>query len=197
MKRVGIVLLLGVVLAVTLGARQASQRIQDDVDERIQDDVDEDEGLLLTAKLRGGEEPPAISTLGSGSFLARLSDDGLSLEYELRYSDLQGSVLQSHIHLGQRGVNGGIAAFLCSNLGNGPAGTPACPGPNAGTVTGMIMAAQVIGPGGQGLAAGEFEEFLRAIDKDLTYVNVHSSIWPGGEIRGQIDLHDGDDDDDN
>ena len=142
--------------------------------------------VVLSAELRGAEEPPSVSTLGNGTFRAQLNDDGTALEFELNFSNLQGNVLQSHIHLGQKGVNGGIAAFLCSNLGNGPAGTQLCPGPNSGTVSGSISAAQIIGPTTQGLTAGEFEEFLRRIDEEVTYVNVHSSVWPGGEIRGQI-----------
>ena len=145
--------------------------------------------IVLSAELRGAEEPPSVSTLGNGTFRAQLSDDGTALEYVLSYSDLQGNVLQSHIHLGQKGVNGGIAAFLCTNLGNGPAGTPLCPGPNAGTVTGTIAAAQIVGGAtAQGLTPGEFEEFLRRIDDSVTYVNVHSSMWTGGEIRGQIQV---------
>jgi len=56
--------------------------------------------VVLSAELRGAEEPPSVSTLGNGTFMAQLNNDGTALEYELRYSDLQGSVLQSHIHLG-------------------------------------------------------------------------------------------------
>src|SRR3712207_4375667 len=90
------------------------------------------------------------------------------------------------MHFGQRGQSGGISVFLCTNLGNGPAGTQACP-PSPGTVRGTIRAVDVIGPVGQGIAAGEFGELLRAIRAGATYVNVHSTLWPAGEIRAQID----------
>jgi CHRD domain-containing protein len=141
---------------------------------------------VLTASLKGIEEPPSISSTGRGSFRATVSGDGTSIDYRLSYEDLEGDVLQAHIHLGQRAVNGGIAAFLCSNLGNGPAGTPLCPGPKSGNVSGTITAAEVVGPSGQGLAPGEFAELLRAIDTNVTYANVHSTKHTGGEIRGQI-----------
>ena len=49
------------------------------------------------------------------------------IEYRLSYSDLEGDDTQSHIHLGAEATTGGISVFLCSNLGNGPAGTQACP----------------------------------------------------------------------
>lgn len=74
--------------------------------------------------------------------------------------------------------------FFCTNLGNGPAGTQACP--QEGTVTGTIGPADVVGPSGQGISAGEFAEVLRAIRGGAAYVNVHSTVFPGGEIRGQL-----------
>ena len=140
----------------------------------------------LRETLIGYEEVPAVSTRGEGRFQASISHDETSIAYELSYSNLEGAVAQSHIHFGQRGVNGGISVFLCSNLGNGPAGTQACP-PAPATIRGTIVAANVIGPGAQGIVAGEFGELLRAIRAGQTYVNVHSSVFPGGEIRAQIE----------
>ena len=69
--------------------------------------------------LTGYEEVPAVSTVASAVFTARLSDDETSLEYELSYADLEGAVQQAHIHFGQRGVNGGISVWLCGNPGPG------------------------------------------------------------------------------
>jgi len=150
--------------------------------------VEADElGRTLRADLRGFEEPPAISSTGSGEFVARISHDNSSFEYKLTYEDLEGTVTQSHIHLGQRGVNGGISIWLCGTDSNpGPAGTPSCGGPNSGVVTGSVDAADVIGPSGQGIAAAEFAEVLKAMRAGATYANVHSTLYPGGEIRGQI-----------
>ena len=150
----------------------------------------DDDGRTLRATLRGIEEPPSVSSTGRGTFRATISEDGTSLSYTISYEDLEGDVQQSHIHLGQKGVNGGVAVFLCTNLGNGPAGTPACPGPRAGTVSGTVTGDQIVGPTGQGLAPGEFAELLRAIDRKVTYANVHSVKHPTGEIRGQIEGED-------
>ena len=140
----------------------------------------------IAAVLRGIEEPPSVSSTGTGMFRATIAQDSSSISYTLTYADLEGDVLQSHIHLGQRGVNGGIAIFLCTNLGNGPAGTQLCPGPRAGTISGTFDADDIVGPSGQGLTAPEFAELVRAIDRQVTYVNVHTSKHTGGEIRGQV-----------
>ena len=136
--------------------------------------------MKMKAELQGYEEVPAISTMGSGELKLKVSKDENSIDYELSYSDLELRPSFAHIHLGQKDVNGGIIAFLCGDLGK-----PACP--LSGTVSGTIVAADVIGPGIQGIAAGEFTELLRAIRDDVTYVNVHSEFpFMGGEIRGQI-----------
>jgi len=129
------------------------------------------------ADLNGYEETPSVSSTGIGSFDARL--DGDTIHFTLTYDALEGTTTTAaHIHLGQRGVAGGVIAFMC-----GGGGKPVCP--TAGTVTGTITAADVIGPTGQGIAAGEFEEVVRALRAGNVYPNVHTTKHPGGEIRGQ------------
>jgi CHRD domain len=145
----------------------------------------------------GYAENPDVSTLASGSFKARLSDDGSKLAYELSYSGLEGTVQQAHIHFGKPGVTGGISIWLCgTSPGFVPptAGIPTCP--QSGTVTGEVDATDVVGPAGQGIAAGEFGEILAAMRAGRAYANVHSTKFPGGEIRAQLNNRDGGDDDD-
>ena len=146
----------------------------------------------IATNLTSFEETPALSTPGVGDFRARLVDNGTALQYELRYSNLESTVTQAHLHFENATNPGPIVVFLCSNLGNGPAGTPMCPA--AGNpVTGTIRAAQVVnGAAAQGLAAGEFDELVRAIHAGAIYANVHTTTRPAGEIRGQLDNdHDG------
>jgi hypothetical protein len=129
------------------------------------------------------------STKASGSFRGEIHDRMQLIDYELSYRDLEGTVTQAHIHFGQRHTTGGIVAWLCQSTTNPSptAGTPVCPGPNSGTVTGTITAAQVITVTGQGIDAGEFDELVRAMRAGATYVNVHSSTFGPGEIRGHLD----------
>lgn len=142
----------------------------------------------VETKLRGFQETPAISTTGNGTFSAELAEDGQSFTFELTYADLEGSVggavTGAHVHLGQRGVAGGIAVHLCG----GGDGTAACPD-SPGTVTGTFTSANVVGPAGQGLSAGELSELITAMRAGVTYVNVHTTVFPAGEIRGQLRPH--------
>ncbi len=130
------------------------------------------------------EDPLALSTPGRGSFSATVDKHDQEIRYVLRYDGLPSTVQQAHIHFGNPSQSGGISTFLCTNLGNGPVGTQACPA--SGTVTGTITPADVIGPVGQGIAAGEFRELVDAIEAETAYVNVHTTLNPGGEIRGQL-----------
>jgi hypothetical protein len=166
------------------------------------DGGDRDDGVDLTAHLRGFQEVPPVSTTASGSFKGEISNDGTSLSYTLSYSGLEGDVRQAHIHFGQRHVNGAIVVFLCQTSFNvDPTGlAPTCP--QSGTVTGTLTKANVgPGAGNQGIestpAAGstdaEFASFVKAIRAGVTYANVHSANATGvagkfnsGEIRGQI-----------
>ncbi len=144
-------------------------------------------GDRISANLQSENEVPTISSPARGKFAAEINED--SVEYELSFEGLQGVVTQSHIHIAQPNVNGGIMVWLCNTTTNpGPASFtgPACPAAPGGTVTGTIEAKDVLAVTAQGIAAGEFEEFVAALKKGLAYVNVHSSLFLGGEIRGQV-----------
>ena len=145
----------------------------------------------MHARLHGYQEVPAVSTAGSGEFSAKIDENAGSIYWELTYSGMQGTVVMSHIHFGQHSVNGGITAWLCQSATNPAppavaAMTPVCSSPS-GTLSGTITSASVVGPvGAQQMGPGEFGELVRAMRAGATYVNVHTSLSPGGEIRGQI-----------
>jgi hypothetical protein len=130
---------------------------------------------------------------GAGRLRLPIDEDAQTIEYELSYDNLEGVgttpfvsngvVLFAHIHVSAPGVNGGVATFLC-----GGGGKAACP-TLSGTFSGVIAPTDIVGPAGQGINAGEptaFEELVRSIRAGYAYANVHTTRWPGGEIRGQL-----------
>jgi hypothetical protein len=149
-----------------------------------------------------------LNSPGSGEFAAKVNRDGTEIQWVLSYRDLPTSVLQAHIHFGRPSLTGGIVLFLCTNLGNGPAGAPtpqACPqapvgGPTA-TLTGTLTAADVNPQPGQGIAPGAagFGAIVEALRNGAAYANVHTDQFKSGEIRGALGKahdHGGDNDDD-
>jgi hypothetical protein len=127
--------------------------------------------------LNGFLETPSVSTAGSGSITLRI--DGDTIHYRLSYRNLTGGPLFAHIHVARPDVAGGVGAFLC-----GGGGKAACPA--SGVVSGTIVAADVVGPADQGIAPGEFSEFVRAVRAGATYANVHTEMFPDGEVRGNL-----------
>jgi len=153
---------------------------------------------LFHANLKGYQEVPAVSTVATGQFRATIAND-TSINYELTYSGLEGTVTQAHIHFGQKSVVGGISLWLCQTGTNkDPTNlAPQCPQETSANspVTGVLTAANLVGPAGQlivgsatGGTAEEFAEIIKEIKSGVTYVNVHSSKVGTGEIRGHIEL---------
>ena len=134
-------------------------------------------GALMTPY----EEVPSISNPGAVGQIELQRTGQQSFAFRLQWSGLTGPPLFAHIHFGQRGVNGGVSAFLC-----GGSTKPACPQTTAATITGTIGTADVVGPGSQGISAGEWNELTNAMLAGVTYANIHTNTNPGGELRGQI-----------
>lgn len=118
--------------------------------------------------LTGAEEVPAVSTTATGSFQWRI--DGQSLAYTLKASGT--GLTMAHIHIGEKGANGPVVAFL---FGPNPAGVDSI------DVSGTITVAQLTGS-----LAGDWNGFIAALNRGGTYVNVHSTANPAGVVRGQI-----------
>ncbi len=149
-------------------------------------------GNLKSKRMSGYLEVPSVSTSGRGTIEARIRN-GSRIDYKLTYSGLTGNPAAAHIHFAQPSVNGGVVAFLC-----GGGGKPACPASTSGTVSGTIVAADIQGLVPQGIAGpADFAEVLAAMKAGFTYANIHTGLFPGGELRGQVSPSgngDGDDD---
>ena len=161
-----------------------------------------DEGSRRFSELLSGlnEAANVVSTTGNGTFHATISQDGSEISYELTFTDLEGDVTQAHIHIGLPQNSGGVALWLCDSATSPSpsATTPLCTQDNpldthSGRVTGTLTAADVQNlplngiAGATAMTPGEFAEVVALIKAGKTYVNVHSSKFPPGEIRSQLD----------
>jgi CHRD domain-containing protein len=135
--------------------------------------------MKIAAPLSGAEQVPVVQTAGTGQFQGMVAGSN-SISYRLSFSGLSSPVTAAHIHLGKKGANGGVIAFLC-----GGGGKPQCP-PSGGTVTGTITAANVVAT--EGMKKGDLPAVIRAMMNGDTYVNVHTTKYKDGEIRGQIEV---------
>jgi hypothetical protein len=152
--------------------------------------------MHLGATLSPYHEVPSVSSVASGALRLAVARDQQSIDYTLTFSGLQGTVTQSHIHFAEAAVNGPIVIWLCQSATNpAPAAVPPPPTcPQSGTVVGTITAASVLAsPATQQLPAGALDQILRAMFAGSAYANIHSSLSPGGEMRGQIGVGQGSD----
>lgn len=130
------------------------------------------------AHLVGGEEVPPADTRAQGQAIFQLAADGTHIRFQLNIANIQ-NVTQAHIHLAPLGVNGPVVVWLY------PAAPPAVliPGRSQGPLSaGVITEANLVGD----LAGQTLADLIEAMEAGNTYVNVHTSQFPPGEIRGQI-----------
>jgi hypothetical protein len=118
-----------------------------------------------TIPLNAEQEAPGAVSDGSGFFSYSTSGDELCYTLEVR--DLTGAPIAAHIHIAPRHEPGPVVVPLATP----PAATS--------TVSACLTAVE-----GGALTPAE----LAAITADPTayYANVHTSMWPAGEVRGQL-----------
>lgn len=138
---------------------------------------------------QGINETPSVSSDATASLRLHIdgSGDAATISYTLTYSGLRAPVTQSHVHFGQSREAGGIVFFLCGTPANpGPTGTPACPGAMSGTVSGTVDKNGIVPEAAQGIAAGDMGRVVQALRDGAAYGNIHSTMFPAGEARGQL-----------
>lgn len=115
----------------------------------------------------GAQEVPAVATAATGEATVVISADNSKIWYVVTYNGLSGALAAAHIHTGAAGVSGGVILPLVASAS-----------PMAGTLTSANFAASG--------AITTFAQAVAAIKAGNTYVNLHTSAHPGGEIRGQV-----------
>ncbi len=129
------------------------------------------------AVLNGANEVPPTGSNATGMANFTLSANGTSVHYVVQVSNIV-NASASHIHTGAAGVNGGVVVLLFPV----PPAT-AKTGPFSGTLAeGDFTVANLTGS----LAGQTLSTLITMMSNGSAYVNVHTTQFPGGEIRGQI-----------
>ncbi len=121
----------------------------------------------LRANLSGDEEVPPVATGASGTAEVQLDAEQRTLRVRLRPQGLQG-VTMGHIHVGPRGQSGPFIFPLFTG----------------GTIPAEVTLTQSEFQPQNG--APTFDDAIGAILGGQTYVNIHTTAHPTGEIRGQL-----------
>lgn len=124
------------------------------------------------AHLSGADEVPPVETDARGQAIFQKTEGGLS--FKLIVANIE-NVTAAHIHCAPEGVNGpvGVTLFMSS--------------PPTGRVNGILNSDTITAPDeGNGCGWSDLDAVIAAMVAGDTYVNVHTTDNPGGEIRGQI-----------
>ena len=126
-------------------------------------------GRPLSTSMSGAQEVPPNSSPATGTTALRLNHGQGSVCYDMTVSNLTANPSMAHIHKAPAGTNGGIVVHL---FGSG--GAPA-PTSTSFTITNFCQT---------GISQALIKDIIQ--NPDQYYVNVHTSTFPGGEIRGQL-----------
>jgi CHRD domain len=127
---------------------------------------------VLFAILTGDQQVPPVETRGAGAAAFEVARDRSGIKFQVAARNLSGDVLEAHIHLGGPGVNGPVVVGLFEGSASG----------KEFFTSGTFTPADQTGP-----LAGEpdFDRLLAAMSRGGAYVNVHTTTFPDGEVRGQ------------
>jgi hypothetical protein len=131
--------------------------------------------VTFTTSLHGGNEVPAVSTGSAGTATVTWNTATKAGTYRVDVFNMPVGTTASHIHVGSAGVTGPVVINFTV-----PAGGIS----NDYGLTGTFGCTDVVPRAPQGI--NSCEDFEQALLLGNTYVNVHSTANPGGEIRGQL-----------
>ena len=139
-------------------------------------------GDAFGATLEGRQENPPVTTTAAAVATFALVGGGTTIAYELRATAPIVNATQAHIHLGARGQNGPIVAFLFGFVAEG---ADFQPGDLIGS--GVLDDDDVTArPGFDGTVT----ELVLRLRQGRAYANLHTQANPAGEVRSQIVITD-------
>lgn len=131
--------------------------------------------LTFTAALHGGNEVPGVSTGSAGTATVTWDVATKTGTYRVDVFNMPVGTTASHIHVGAPDVSGPVVINFTV-----PAGGIS----NDYGLTGTFACSDLLPRAPQGI--NSCEDFEQALRLENTYVNVHSTNNPSGEIRGQL-----------
>lgn len=128
---------------------------------------------IYDAPLSGENEVPPVqsSATGLAEFTPPVND---SIKYRINITGISGAT-GAHIHSGQAGENGEVVADLLTSMKVNDVSYGM-------TIRGNLSDSSLKGP----MEGKTLEDLVVAMDSGQTYVNIHTTQHPDGEIRGQV-----------
>jgi hypothetical protein len=121
--------------------------------------------IIFNADLSGLQENPPNASPGSGFAIVTVDDSLLTMRVEATFEDLIGTTAAAHIHCCEPPPENATVATQTPSFIGFPLGVTSGTGGTVDSAFDALLA---------GMLAGE------------SYFNIHTTEFPGGEIRGQL-----------
>lgn len=128
----------------------------------------------LAATLSGSNEAPGAVLTGANATATVTLNADRTVTYSIQVFNMPSGTTQAHFHVGGTGLAGPIVVDIAVPV----------------TISNDFALNGTVGPSSlrprtdQGI--NSWEDFLQSLVGGQTYLNVHSQVNPGGEIRGQV-----------
>jgi hypothetical protein len=134
----------------------------------------EAQNLNFTALLSGSNETPGIASGAGGTATITLNTATRTVTYRVDVYNLPSGATAAHFHAAGPGVSGPVVVNFTVQMNIS----------NDFSISGTASAADLVPRADQGIRS--WDDFIQALTLGQIYVNVHSSVNPGGEVRGQV-----------
>lgn len=141
------------------------------------------ENGTFNTSLTGSQEVPPVSTVTTGQAVFEVETNDDAIEYDLNVWN-GNDITAAHLHCAPKGTNGPVAVSLFTSFEGIDV--------NGELTSGEIMDGDVTNNCSN---IDDIEDLIEEMEDGDIYVNVHSSAYPGGLIRGQLNGVDADEDD--
>jgi len=130
--------------------------------------------VVATATLGAGEETPILLSGAAGTAEVAIDTTAKEFAITLRIFNIPTTTTAGHIHVGPKGIAGPVVLDF-----------PAIAGRLGDFVT-TFRVGEAAFRANAAIGINSIDDVIQAVANGNAYVNIHTTTFPGGEIRGQL-----------
>ena len=130
--------------------------------------------VVASATLGGGDETPILLSGAAGTAEVAIDTTAKEFAVTLRIFNIPTTTTAGHIHVGSKGIAGPIVIDF-----------PAIAGRLGDFVT-TFRVGEAAFRANAAIGINTIDDVIQAVANGNAYVNIHTTTFPAGEIRGQL-----------
>ena len=130
--------------------------------------------VVASATLGGGDETPILLSGAAGTAEVAIDTTAKEFAVTLRIFNIPTTTTAGHIHVGSKGIAGPVVIDF-----------PAIAGRLGDFVT-TFRVGEAAFRANAAIGINSIDDVIQAVANGNAYVNIHTTTFPGGEIRGQL-----------